>query len=77
MSGPVTNNNLYEFINSMRLELKADINRVENKVDKLQTKVNSNEVKQSVTSTKLMMLIGSISFVTSALVTLVIGELLK
>jgi tetrahydromethanopterin S-methyltransferase subunit G len=66
----VTNDTLYNLI-SDRLD------RIENKVDTLQGKVNDNEVKQSITATKLVMLISGISIITSAVITMALGKLVK
>lgn len=65
---PVTNDNLYQALNDMRLELKGDITRLETKLDNLQdgklasieAEVTRLKVSAATASTKLAV-IGFIS----------------
>ncbi len=67
-----TNNNLRDLIDnkidSLRLEVKGDIKGVSDKLDDL-------SIKQSVSSTKIGMLIVGISLVTSGIVTALLDML--
>lgn len=64
----VSNRDLMEAINSVRLELKGDISRVDDKVNGLAT-------SQAVDKTKLSALVGAISIIISAVVTVVVENL--
>lgn len=69
---PTTNDNLRDLIDqkidSLRLEVKADIKGVSDKLDDV-------AIKQSVSSTKVGMLIVGISLVTSGIVTAILDML--
>lgn len=67
MSG-VTNKDLMDAITSVRLELKGDIKAVDDKVNNLAT-------AQAVDKTKVSALVGSISIVISAVVTVLVENL--
>lgn len=64
----VSNKDLMEAINSIRLELKGDIRAVDDKVNTLAT-------AQAVDKTKLSTLVGAISIVVSAIITVVVENL--
>jgi len=75
----VTNDKIYELVNSTRLELKGDINRLEGKFDNLEagrlTRVEQDvgklQVKDATLSTKVYVLVFIISTAWSAIVTAV------
>lgn len=64
----VSNKDLMEAITSVRLELKGDIKSVDDKVNALTT-------SQAVDKTKLSALVGAISIVISAVVTVIVENL--
>lgn len=64
----VSNKDLMEAITAVRLELKGDIKGVDDKVNVLAT-------QQAVDKTKLSALVGAISIVISAVVTVVVENL--
>lgn len=64
----VSNKDLMDAINTVRLELKGDIKGVDDKVNVLAT-------QQAVDKTKLSALVGAISIVISAVVTVVVENL--
>lgn len=64
----VSNRDLMDAINSVRLELKGDIGRVDDKVNALAT-------SQAVDKTKLSALVGAISIIVSAVITVVVENL--
>lgn len=92
---PITNDKIYEQIQAVdnrqsdkleaiRLELKGDISRVENKIDtaisnridKLEDKVYTLQNRQSVDNTKLAILIASISIIVSATATVIVSRII-
>jgi hypothetical protein len=81
----ITNDKLYDALNGMRLELKSDINRVETKFDnleagrltRLEERVSRGEVRQAINGTKLAVLVGSITLVVSAVVTVILSRMLR
>lgn len=64
----VSNKDLMDAINTVRLELKGDIKGVDDKVNVLAT-------QQAVDKTKLSALVGAISIVISAVVTVIVENL--
>lgn len=64
----VSNRELMDAINSVRLELKGDIKSVDDKVNALAT-------SQAVDKTKLSALVGAISVIVSAVITVVVENL--
>lgn len=64
----VSNRELMDAINSVRLELKGDIKSVDDKVNGLAT-------SQAVDKTKLSALVGAISIIVSAVITVVVENL--
>lgn len=72
---PTTNDNIRDLINDLRLELKSDIKDVASQVTTLSAKVNDNEVKQAVSSTKLGALIAGITITVSGITTVIVDRL--
>lgn len=64
----VSNKDLMDAITSVRLELKGDIRAVDDKVNNLAT-------SQAIDKTKLSALVGAITVVVSAVVTVVVENL--
>lgn len=77
MSGKrdATNGEIYNLLSSLRLELKSDIKDVADQVTDLNKRVNNNEVKQAVSSTKLGVLITGITIGMSGVTTLIVDKL--
>lgn len=70
-----TNGDIYKLMNDLRLELKSDIRTVSDQVSDLSKTVSDNEIKQTVSSTKIGMLITSITIVASAITTIIVDKI--
>lgn len=81
----VTNDHIFNLINSTRLELKGDINSLQGKIDllesgrltNLENEVNNIRVRQAVTGTKLAVLIGSITFIVTIILNILGRQIWK
>lgn len=76
MSRTTTNGDIYKLMTDLRLELKGDIGAVAKQVSELSETVGNNELKQTVSSTKLGMLITGITVVASAIVTIIVSVII-
>lgn len=88
----VTNSKLYDYlgrvdanINSVRLELKGDLNRLESKFDtleagrltRLEERVSRGEVRQAINGTKLAVLVAGVTLTISAITTIILDRIIK
>lgn len=75
MGRQTTNGDIYNLMNDLRKELKSDIRDVSSQVEDLRKTVSENEVKQTVSATKLGMLITTITIIASAITTIVVDRI--
>lgn len=76
---PIDNKSLYDLVDRTRLELKGDINRLENKFDtleagrltRLEDRVGRQQVSMATAATKL----GILGFIASTIVGALVGAL--
>ncbi len=68
MTTPRTNGEIYKLINDLRLEMKGDLEKLTEKVEKIDT-------AQAVSSTKIGMIVAGIALVVSAIVSAVVSQL--
>lgn len=84
-NGRITNDRIYDLVNSVRLELKADINRLESKFDALESgrltnaEKNINELKVgAATQTTKLAILGFIAAsVIGAIISVLVTKALK
>lgn len=72
----VTNDDIRDLMDKLRLELKGDIKDVASQVSDLNKVVTENEIKQAVSSTKIGLLITGITILVSGVVTLVVDKVI-
>lgn len=72
---PTTNDNIRDLLDALRLELKADIQKVSDKVESVDKTVSNNALKQAVSSTKIGFLIAGITIIVSSITTIIIERI--
>lgn len=70
-----TNADIYSLVDNLRRDIKSDIKDVADQVSALSNKVNDNEIKQAVSSTKIGMIITGITIGMSTITTIIIDRL--
>ena len=75
MSQRTSNEDIYDRLNDLRKEIKADIQNVSDEVTTLRTAVNDNALKQAVSSTKIGLIITGITILVSGIVTILINKI--
>lgn len=70
-----TNVDIYNLVDNLRRDIKSDIKDVADQVSALSNKVNDNEVKQAVSSTKIGMIITGITIGMSTLTTILVDKI--
>lgn len=74
---PKTNDNIYELMDRMRREIKADVQRLESKVEALQGDVGNLKTRDAVLSTRVYSLTFIIVTTMTALYNVVLAKLFK
>lgn len=77
MTRSITTEKIYDLINDVRRELKADITAVDTKVDNLVSQVGGVKVEQASISTRVYMIFGVVTLVISTVATAVMNGVME